>query len=297
MLSAGTHPHAVDKAYTWPACGNEGLVLMDPKSTDSNKWMQAQDRLSCEQVASQLGVSPEVHVDDLIFRFCYDHPSFPSKELAINYYFQDAAVSAKKLRNTVNRWMGNSDRPLNILEFASGYGAVTRHAKKELEPHKLTSCDIHPQANDFMSKHFQVRTLQSHVTPEAVDLAEKYDAIFVISFFSHMPRETWFRWLSKLYSALANKGIMLFTACGKVVLEQSPLAAPDEEGYWFGPTTEQRDLDVSNYGATITLKSFVDAKIALLPELDYLYFEQAGWWNYQDVYVIRKGGFVMPVPL
>lgn len=248
-------------------------------------------RLSCERIAARLGVSPEVHDADFIFQFCINHPGFATKDLGINYYFEDGANSAKKVRNAVDRWMGKRDQPLNILEFASGYGAVTRHAKKELEPHVLTSCDIHPQAIEFLSKYLQVNTLQSQVRCEDLTFTQKYDVIFVLSFFSHMPRGTWYQWLTKLYSALAEGGILLFTTHGKVTWRTNASnALLDEEGYWFTPGSEQRDLEESTYGTTVTLKKFVDARIALLPGSDYLYFEQAGWWNHQDVYIVRKEG-------
>jgi hypothetical protein len=260
----------------------------EPSAFSTSELSQNDKRSLCERAAARLGVSPEVYVDDFIFQFCYDHASFPTKELAINYYFEDGAKSAKKVRNAVDRWMGNCDRLLNILEFASGYGAVTRHAKKELEPHILTSCDIHPQAIEFLSNNFHVKTLQSQAYPEELNFNEKYDVIFVLSFFSHMPRETFYRWLLKLYSALASGGIILFTTHGKVTLQTNPQAVLDEDGYWFCPGSEQRDIEAANYGSTITLKKFVDARICMLPDSDYLYYEQAGWWNHQDVFIVQK---------
>lgn len=267
------------------------LMGTKPVIHPTSESMPDEKSLSCERVAARLGVSPKVHDDDFIFQFCNNHPGFPTKDLAINYYFEDGANSAKKVRCAVDRWMGKRDHPLNILEFASGYGAVTRHAKKELEPHVLTSCDIHPQAIEFLSKYFHVKTMQSQACPEGLEFAEKYDVIFVLSFFSHMPRGTWYRWLSRLYSVLSGGGILLFTTHGKVTLQtNAPQAVLDEEGYWFSPGSEQLDLEDSTYGTTITLKKFVDARIALLPGVDYIYFEQAGWWNHQDVYIVRKEG-------
>lgn len=251
--------------------------------------MRDEKRASCERAAARFGVSPEVHDDDFIFKFCFDHPGFSTRDLAIEYYFEDPANSARKVRNAVDRWMPKSDRPLNILEFASGYGAVTRHAKKQLKPHILTSCDIHPQAIEFLSKAFGVKTLQSQDHPEALEFPETYDVVFVLSFFSHMPRSTWFRWLTKLYSALSNGGILLFTTHGKVSRQLSmPGAVLDEDGFWFSSGSEQHDLEASTYGTTVTLKQFVDARIALLPGAECLYFEYAGWWSHQDVYIIRK---------
>lgn len=264
---------------------------MNPESDtpSTNEWMQAEDRLFCGKAAALLCVSPEVHPNDFIFQFLYHHPSFATKEDAINRYFEDGAASAKKVRNAIDRWIGGRDQPLRILEFASGYGCVTRHAKKELEHHGLlTSCDIHPQAIEFLSNYCHVKTLQSQAFPEALDISEKYDVIFVLSFFTHMPRETWFRWLEKLYNSLAIGGIFIFTTHGKVTLERNPDASVDEEGYWFVPFSEQSDLDGSVYGSTITLKKFVDTRIASLQGADYLYYEEAAWWTHQDVYILRK---------
>jgi SAM-dependent methyltransferase len=254
-----------------------------------NEWLEAEDRASCDRAAARLGVSPEVHDDDFIFKFCHDHPSFPDKDTAISHYFEQGAESGKKVRNAVDRWMGRRDRPLSILEFASGYGSVTRHAKKELAPHRLTSCDIHEEAVEFLAARLGVQTTLSRTAPEALEFPERYDVIFALSFFSHIPRKTWFRWLSRLHQGLATGGMLLFTTHGRMSLPLSPNALLEEDGFWFKAVSEQRDLDASDYGTTITLKKFVDSRIALLQGAEYLYYELAGWWGHQDVYVLRKG--------
>src|SRR5579859_3793667 len=96
----------------------------------------------CRNAARPHSVSPSVHLEDFIFRFVYDNGVFPSKASAVNYYFNDGANSARRVRQLVDRWVPSREGALNILEFASGYGAVTRHAKKALEPHVLHCSDI-----------------------------------------------------------------------------------------------------------------------------------------------------------
>ncbi len=244
-------------------------------------------RTMCENASRLQGVLPEVHKEDFIFRFVYDHPGFPTKDEAVDYYFKDGARSAAKVRRVVNERMGTLE-PLAILEFAAGYGAVTRHAKTALAPHILHSSDIHPQANDFLTNVLGVKSVQSADVPEELSLPTEYDVIFVLSFFSHMPRSTWGRWLQRLYAGLQPGGILLFTTHGTTSMQYFPQATLDGTGYWFDQSSEQGDLETAKYGQTITSKEFVDAHIAQLLGAEYLAYEPAGWWEHQDLYIIRK---------
>ena len=242
----------------------------------------------CESSAKALGVSPAVHIDDYIFRFIYDNPVFKSKSGAVNYYFTDGNRSATKVKKAIDEWLAPVGSRLNILEFASGYGAVTRHAKNLLQPHELYSCDIHAQSVKFISQEFGVRTVQSCEIPEQLELPSQYDMIFVLSFFSHMPEKTWARWLQRLYASLNEGGVLLFTTHGKVSMKYFPQAELDSSGYWFEKSSEQKDLDAESYGQTITTKEFVHARIAELPDVCVLNYQEAGWWEHQDLYVLRK---------
>lgn len=253
----------------------------------STRWPE-EVRGMCRIAADPFGVTPEVHIEDFIFRFIYDNRVFAAKGPAVNYYFSDGAKSAVKVRAAIDRWVVQKQHPLQILEFAAGYGAVTRHAKRALEPHLLHSCDIHAQANEFNSTFFGVQTVQSALTPEELVLPAEYDAIFVLSFFSHMPRSTWLRWLQRLYAGLKGNGVLLFTTHGKLSMQYFPKAKLDETGYWFDQNSEQGDLDTESYGQTITSKNFVEGRIAELEGAKVLLYEQGGWWGHQDLYIIRK---------
>lgn len=254
---------------------------------DSNAWPD-DVRKMCNSISHPFDVAPDVHIEDFIFRFVFENPVFPSKESAINYYFSDGRNSAQKVRAALDRWLPARPEPYAILEFASGYGAVTRHAKKTLAPNTIHSSDIHPQANQFLTDKFGVKTVQSCVRPEDFKFDVQYDMIFVLSFFSHMPKTTWLRWLSALYSGLKAGGVLLFTTHGGLSLKYFPQATLDKKGYWFTQSSEQGDLDVSSYGQAVTLKQFVDEQIATLPLAEHLLYEQGGWWNHQDLFIIRK---------
>jgi cyclopropane fatty-acyl-phospholipid synthase-like methyltransferase len=245
-------------------------------------------RKLCEASAKAFGVSPEVHVEDFIFRFLYENPVFKSKAGAVDYYFRDGNNSATKISKAIDEWLASVESQLSILEFASGYGAVTRHARKLLQPHELHSCDIHAQAVKLISQEFGIKTVQSCEIPEQLELPKQYDMIFVLSFFSHMPEQTWARWLQRLYAGLNGGGVLLFTTHGKVSMKYFPQAKLNSSGYWFEKSSEQKDLDAESYGQTITTKEFVDARIAELPDVRVRDYQEAGWWEHQDLYVLRK---------
>ncbi|MDR7222763.1 methyltransferase domain-containing protein [Aminobacter aminovorans] len=247
----------------------------------------AELRAICEDVSRALNVPPEVHGKDDTFRFLHDHPGFPTKNEAIDYYFKDGARSAAKVRRIVDEWVP-AGVPLTILEFAAGFGAVTRHAVAALVPHILHSSNVDAQANDFLSSVFGVQSVQSTHVPEELLLPTEYDVIFALSFFSHRPRSTWGRWLQRLYAGLQPGGVLLFTTHGTTSMRYFPQAMLDGTGFWFDQSSEQGDLEVAKYGQTITSKEFVDGQIAQLSGAEYLTYEPAGWWEHQDLYVVRK---------
>ena len=88
---------------------------------------------------------------------------------------------------------------------------VSRHLNRMKERYALTACDIHEQAIEFLQTAIEVDAVLSRTDPDDLSLPESFDVVFALSFFSHVPDGTWGRWLRKLYSALANDGLLIFT--------------------------------------------------------------------------------------
>jgi hypothetical protein len=82
--------------------------------------------------AKRFGVVSAIHSDDYIFQFLITNQSFQRKEDAVNYYFEDGQNSSTKLQQLVSRFVqpATHGRQLSVLEFASGYGCVSRHLVK-----------------------------------------------------------------------------------------------------------------------------------------------------------------------
>jgi SAM-dependent methyltransferase len=237
--------------------------------------------------AEQQEVEPVIHPKDYIYRFCL---STRGSEWAsgINYYFEDGGRSTSKLREIVTTLGYEKDDKIKLLEFASGYGCVSRHLKKEPR-FDLVSCDIHTEAVDFLASQFGINAIPSVHLPEEFSPPEKYDLIFALSFFSHMPRATWGRWLRALFAALKAPGYLVFTTHGEWSRKATGLSLDDfQDGFWFSPQTEQHDLDTSEYGFTISMPEFVVGEIYRELRCPIVLYKYAEWWKVQDLWVVKR---------
>src|SRR4029077_7409044 len=74
--------------------------------------------------------------------------------------------SARKLKAVLTRNRpGQPQGSYSLLEFASGYGMVTRHLAHELAGADIVSCDIHDQAVDFISNTLHSPAVASRHVP------------------------------------------------------------------------------------------------------------------------------------
>ncbi|HZL41831.1 MAG TPA: methyltransferase [Verrucomicrobiae bacterium] len=244
---------------------------------------------ACAKFAKRWGVSPEVHPEDFIFRFIIAHSGFASKDAAIQYYFDDGAKSAQKLRKLLAEdcHLDVDTGNLRLLEFASGYGAVTRHLKGALPACRIIGCDIHPEAIRFVQS-LGVEAAQSAPRPEDLHFDTGFDVVFALSFFSHMPKSSFGRWLHKLASVLKPGGHFIFTTHGMISRKSFPDWAFDKDGFYFVPFSEQKDLSTAEYGSTVVKPQYVYDQLARIPDVELVAFHEGFWWEHQDTFVIRR---------
>jgi len=261
--------------------------VVNPNPPEAGRLTEEMIRLN-HDAASATGVVPAIHPQDFIYWFCCRHPQ-QTLESAISYYFSDGANSAEKLDGIVTELGFEPGQAIELLEFASGYGCVTRHLKKHAR-WDVTSCDIHSEAIDFLDQQIGVKILQSARLPEQFATIKKYDVVFALSFFSHMPRSTFGRWLRALYGTLRAPGYLIFTTHG---VKSCPCfgITPDDipaDGFLFRANSEQEDLDVVEYGSTLSTPDFVIKEIYRHVGAPIAMYKQAGWWGHQDLWVVKK---------
>jgi hypothetical protein len=244
----------------------------------------------CKKHAEKWGVSAKVHPQDYIFRFLLTNPTFADMNAAISYYFNTGHESAEKLNSVLRDDLSvDVTKGKEMLEFASGYGCVTRHWSTVLPAFAITSSDIHPEANSFIIDELGGQSVQSSSVPELFDPRREYDVVFALSFFSHIPVRTWSRWLKALFKTLHVGGSMIFTTHGLISLRKIPFnASLDEEGFYFKAESEQDDLDTSEYGITVTSPKFVVHQIEALDNCELRLARTGFWWGHQDLYIVGK---------
>jgi hypothetical protein len=237
-------------------------------------------------------VTPAIDERDQILRFLLEHPGFREPELAIKYYFEDGRDSAERLAGVISELRGDfqgngRSGPPSLLEFASGYGCVTRHLGQALPNFRVVSSDIHPEAIEFIRTEIGTPAFLSTRTPEDFEPPQLFDVVFALSFFSHMPDRTWRRWLRSLRDSMTLDGVLIFTTHGLESREHFGNPQIPESGIWFEPSSEQLDLDTSEYGQTIVVSDFVVEQLDALG-LQVVLHEPAYWWKHQDLYVARR---------
>jgi SAM-dependent methyltransferase len=254
-------------------------MAIDPRSSEDAIRQKA---------AQRFGVSPDIHPDDHIWHFIRQHPNYPTLEAAVQNYFVDGATSAQKLSDIIRMHVAASASPLRVLEFASGYGMVTRHLARVPITIELTACDIHKEAIDFIQQRLNQHVVLSRSVPEEANFEQSFDVVFALSFFSHMPRSTFARWLKRLFDAVAIDGILVFTTHGLLSRRLFGDITLSEDGFWFMPSSEQGDLDPAEYGTSVTTPGYVVGEISRLSGASLAEYQRGFWWGHQDVYVVSR---------
>lgn len=240
------------------------------------------------EISKKYGVVPSIHSEDFIYQFMLNHAQFVSDpKLPAEHYFSTGDESAKKLI-ALKRELGIS-RKVSLLEFASGFGCVTRHLVKYPHEFEITSCDIHEKAMEFIEHSMNVCCTRSYSAPEKFQTPKQYTIVFALSFFSHMPRKSWAKWLATLYRSVEPGGYLIFTTHG-LVSQKSLVknAVLDESGFWFTSNSEQKDLDSAEYGTTITSPAFVRQAVKGLENVATTILHEGHWWGHQDAWVLKK---------
>ena len=81
-----------------------------------------------------------------------------------------------------------------------------------------------------------------------LEAPQQFDAVFALSFFSHLPITTWARWLVRLVQAARPGGFVIFTTHGLKTPLPDGFVIPST-GIGFFPMSEQGDLPGDQYRA------------------------------------------------
>lgn len=227
------------------------------------------------------GVSLAVHPKDEMFTFFFfGHGS--DADSAIVLYLSSGADLWSTIRQVIEWRFGALGNVEKLLDFASGFGRVTRFMVSDLSPDRIWISDIYPDAVAFQERELGVHAFVSTPEPSQLVCSEKFDVIVVSSLFTHLSAENFRRWLEKLGSLLAPGGILMFSVHHERLLNQ-PLP---ETGILFQEVSESATLPKEQYGTSWVSEEFVrgaihdafgDCPIVHIPR---------GFASYQDLFVV-----------
>ena len=247
-----------------------------------------------QEIEEKFRVPTQIHEEDYLYKFLLHHLEDPSK--AFTHYFENARESALRIREIIL----NNVQPIGIasldtnafslLDFASGFGMVNRHFSVVIPEASFEACDIHPKAVVFHNDILGVKCYKSSSNPFCLSIPRKYDVVVALSFFSHMPKQSWLPWLHQLSERVAEGGLLIFTTHGPASSIASMHKLIEKDIYfYFYPDSEQEDLKQSDYGTAYAHPDYVLQFTRKLENMHLSEYKQGAWWGgTQDYYVFAK---------
>ncbi len=240
------------------------------------------------EIARNFGVDPHVHLADFVFLYHMDGKDKRPLEDALRVYFEDGRQSAARLTELVREFLPQRPKP-RLLEFASGYGCLTRYFVNDPTFFQTTACDIHAEAVDFIRDALGTRAVLSNREPGKLDLGgEQFDVVFALSFFSHIPPTTFAHWLNRLLDAVADGGLLIFTTHGRSGQAAINLQTLGPDGYCFNPISEQKDLPTNEYGTMVVTPYYVLDAISGRSDFALKLYRESFWWGFQDIFILER---------
>lgn len=208
------------------------------------------------------------------------------RDRALVNYFVNGYEQLELVRH-IARWRERP--PRRMLDFASGYGRLTRFLVHERIAEEITVADILEGGMQFQSEQFGVRAVVSKTLPQDLVIDGTFDLIFVASLFTHLPPATFTPWLRRLAELLTEDGLLIFTT------HDAQLAPEKFEGIHFVSTSESRVLDLADYGSTWVTEQYVREQVATIgAHFDCVRMGALAEW--QDVWVVSPSPISNPVP-
>jgi SAM-dependent methyltransferase len=251
------------------------------------------------------GLSFDIHEDDEMYLVFLHSGLAVDRERALVMYFASGRLIWSTLRAVIERRFGGLSRVGKLLDFAAGYGRVSRFIVQDLAPERLWVAEIDPAAVRFQERAFGVHGLLSTGRPEDLACDERFDCIVVSSLFTHLPAGDFHAWLARLCGLLNPGGLLLMSVHDLALLgEAAPASAADaagEEpaaGLVFREVSESRSLATAQYGTAWVSEGFVRSALAATAGALGLDVKRVprGLVSFQDLYVVSLGGEPAPEP-
>ena len=201
-------------------------------------------------------------------------------------YFATGLAVLDEVRQLAEWRFGGLARVGRFLDFACGFGRVTRLLLQDLPPERIWASDVYADALRFQAERLGVHAVASGSSPRDFVCEQPFDFILTSSLFSHLPAGRFESWLERLAGRLAPAGLLAFTVHDASLLPSG--ASLDESGIAFVPESESRSLAGNDYGTSWVSEAFVRRAVAAAGDGLSCHRLPRGHGHYQDLYLVVR---------
>jgi SAM-dependent methyltransferase len=175
---------------------------------------------------------------------------------------------------------------LRILDFGCGCGRVLRYwsSMANVDAHGV---DPNPKQARWCQENLRFATIKQNDARPPLDAADgSFDAIYVISVFTHITVDAQHQWVAELTRVLTPGGHLVVTTHGAAALRRlgGPLRANLAND---GVVVLHASREGTNLCATYHSEQYMRSRFA--PDLDVVDFVPKGLrWSTQDITIFRK---------
>jgi SAM-dependent methyltransferase len=219
--------------------------------------------------------------DEMLLHDLKDH----DWDFALTSYFL-RGLEAASMHSQLLAHFFDGRRDIDLLDFAAGFGRVTRFFAAYYTPQRVIASDIQEEAVEFQRSQFGVEAFLSSSDPAEFALRRTAQCVVALSFFSHISPSRFEQWLAALTKTLDANGILVFTVHDESLLD---VDRRDPSGITFEQTSETDRLDPLEYGTTWVSERYVrEAVSRSCPGRSVSRFPR-GLASFQDLYVLHDG--------
>jgi SAM-dependent methyltransferase len=187
------------------------------------------------------------------------------------------------------RQTGRNPEDLTLLDFACGYGRITRFLASMFK--EVRCSDLDQSMLDFNRENFEVEGFLSALSPDGVAWPEdQFDVVFSFSLFTHLPETTWDDWFWCLFDRVKPNGLFVVTTRPATLARRSE-GFGENDTFAFTPRNETRGrIDVDCYGSTTVSTAYVDSVIYKRPgTIERIALYPGGTMDlHQDTHIFRR---------
>jgi SAM-dependent methyltransferase len=188
----------------------------------------------------------------------------------------------------------------SVLDFPCGHGRVLRMLKAEFPQARLTAGDINSDGVRFCERVFGANPIHSGVNAGDVEIAEQFDLVWCGSLLTHLDMDRWHGFFSLLADAVANRGLLVFTAfgdwaAGRLRSGEFQYGLGQDEVEGMLRSYERSGFGYADYpgqtlsGMSLTSPAWLFGQLETRADLRLVSYAPRGWGGHQDVVACVKG--------